>query len=143
MSYSAIPLQSTTSGIGHEDTSYSHDGNFLKPKRHDNVFVQATSSASSDVHIKPYGKQNRTRRTGYGRLALVWWQEILSFIIAAATFMAIAIILGQYNGQEQPDWKYSLNLSTLVAILSTLLRVSMVVIVEESEYPIHNISTDD
>jgi Protein of unknown function (DUF3176) len=42
-------------------------------------------------------------------------------------------MLAMYNGQEQPAWKYSLNLSTLAAILSTLLRVAIVVIAEEGK----------
>jgi hypothetical protein len=54
--------------------------------------------------------------------------------MAIGAFLAIVTILAVYNNEEQPAWKYSLNINTLVAILSTLLRASLVVIVEEGKH---------
>ena len=135
-SYSAIPLQYLSHGSEQEsDTSNTHSVGDTGNKPRGNVSANRVSSGSfnGSSDTKPFGKHTTTRRGGYGRLAIAWWQEIVSFLFAAATFVAIAVILAKYNGQEQPDWKYSLNLSTLVAILSTLFRASMVVVVEESE----------
>lgn len=139
-SYSAIPLQHLSPSPGHdsEDGFYTHDGVDPGTKTQGNDTTQRVSNGSfngSSV-TKPFGKQATITRAGYGRLIVAWWQEILCFTFAAVAFAAIAVILAKYNGQEQPDWKYSLNLSTLVAILSTLLRASMVVVVEESEFKI-------
>lgn len=61
----------------------------------------------------------------------VWWTETLTLLLAIGAFIAIVTILVVYDNQEQPAWKYSLNLSTLVAILSTSLRASLVVVTEE------------
>jgi hypothetical protein len=71
------------------------------------------------------------RCSGIMFLSSAWWQEILSLLIASTALVAIVIVLVMYNGKEQPTWKYSINLSALVAILSTLLRVLMVTVVEE------------
>jgi hypothetical protein len=70
---------------------------------------------------------------GLSRRALffAWWLELASLLLAIAAFIAIAITLYKYNQQEQPAWRYSINLNTLVAILSTVLRACMVVVVEE------------
>jgi hypothetical protein len=54
--------------------------------------------------------------------------------MATGAFLAIVTILAVYDNEEQPAWKYSLNLNTLVAILSTLMRASLVVIVEEGKH---------
>ncbi|TID14532.1 hypothetical protein E2P81_ATG08484 [Venturia nashicola] len=128
-SYSAIPLQYLNPGHFHEEINSGE----IDPKIRAKVASQRVSGGSFDgsSDTKLPRTQNSPRRAGYGRLASAWWQEIVSFLFAAACFVAIAIILAKYNGQEQPDWKYSLNLSTLVAILSTLLRTSLVVVVEE------------
>lgn len=133
-SYSAIPLQHLNTGNFHEETHYSRGGVDTEPKNPGKISSQRVSGGSYDT--KPLRGQKSPRHAGYGRLASAWWQEIVSFLFAATFFVAIAIILAKYNGQEQPDWKYSLNLSTLVAILSTLLRASLVVVVEESEYKV-------
>lgn len=66
-------------------------------------------------------------------LATAWWKEMLSLLVAVGAMVAIVVILVMYNGQEQPSWRHSINLSTLVAILSTLLRALMVVVVEEGK----------
>jgi hypothetical protein len=127
------PSQYLTSRAEQEsDTNYTHDVGNSGTKPKENISSQRVSSGSFNglSDKKLVGRQTTTRRASYGRLAVAWWQEILSFLFAAALFVANAIILAKYNGQEQTDWKYSLNLSTLVAVLSTLLRASMAVVVE-------------
>ncbi|QDS74890.1 hypothetical protein FKW77_003680 [Venturia effusa] len=132
-SYSAIPLQSLNTSSLHGEM---HDSHYLianEPKVRAKVSPRKVSEGSfnGSSNVNSFRKRALPRRAGYGRLAAAWWQEIISFLCAAGFFVAIAIILVKYSGQEQPDWKYGLNLSTLVAILSTLLRVSLVMVVEE------------
>ncbi|KAE9961664.1 hypothetical protein BLS_001549, partial [Venturia inaequalis] len=104
-----------------------------EPTTLERVASQIISSGPYNEHLDKYSleTQKSPRRAGYGRLASAWWQEIISFLFATVLFVVITIILAKYNGQEQPESKYSLNLSTLVAILSTLMRASLVVVVEE------------
>ncbi|KAF2133089.1 hypothetical protein P153DRAFT_271492, partial [Dothidotthia symphoricarpi CBS 119687] len=61
-----------------------------------------------------------------------WWSEILSLLLSMGALVAIIITLVMFNGKEQPAWKYSINLNTLIAILSTFLRVCMLFGVEET-----------
>lgn len=58
----------------------------------------ASFNASSD--LRPFRERPTPQRADYGRLAVAWWQEILSFLLAAAAFVATAIIWAKYNGQE-------------------------------------------
>jgi len=66
-------------------------------------------------------------------LIIGWWKEITFLVLAILLFVAIAIIFRIFNGNKQRSWKFSVNLSTIAAILSTVLRVSIVVVVEEGK----------
>jgi hypothetical protein len=74
-------------------------------------------------------------RTNHASFLFLWWLKILFLSLAVAACAAIAVTLSKFNTQEQQAWEYSINLNTLVAILSTLLRASMVVVVEEGMTP--------
>lgn len=76
---------------------------------------------------------NTARCSSLNFLTTLWWKEIISFLVASGALVAIVVILVMYNGQVQPSWKYSVNLSTLIAILSTLLRALLVAVVEEGK----------
>ncbi|EUC47687.1 hypothetical protein COCMIDRAFT_34755 [Bipolaris oryzae ATCC 44560] len=39
--------------------------------------------------------------------------------------------MAKYNDKEQPEWRYSINLNTIIAVLATVLRSCMVVVAEE------------
>lgn len=62
-----------------------------------------------------------------------WWIESTSLSVAIAALIAIVVMLAQYNNEEQPTWKGTINLNTLVAILSTIMRACMVVGAEEGD----------
>lgn len=53
-----------------------------------------------------------------------WAWEITSMLVATCCLVAIFIILTKFNHQEQPQWPLSrtLNLSTLIALIATVLR---------------------
>jgi hypothetical protein len=60
-----------------------------------------------------------------------WRLEWMLMIIAISILIAIVVVLREFNNIPQPDWKFGLNLSTLIAILATLLRSSLISVVEE------------
>jgi hypothetical protein len=66
-------------------------------------------------------------------LLAAWWMESASLATAIAALIAIVVMLAQYNNKEQPTWKRAINLNTLVAILSTLMRACLVVVAEQGE----------
>lgn len=133
MYHGFIPLQHLDTARTDNEMDFSRDS---EPTTLERVASQIISSGPYNEHLDKYSleTQKSPRRAGYGRLASAWWQEIISFLFATVLFVVIAAILAKYNGQEQPESKYSLNLSTLVAILSTLMRASLVVVVEEGKY---------
>ncbi|QDS68752.1 hypothetical protein FKW77_004803 [Venturia effusa] len=95
-------------------------------------FVNAETSSSNQDEIKTaFDEDTGAPRDGFKALATIWWKEIMSLFVAILALVAIALLLSFYDGKEQPAWKFSLNLSTLTAILSTLLRVTVAVIVAE------------
>jgi hypothetical protein len=52
-------------------------------------------------------------------------------VLGLLCFTAIVTILPPMQGQKQPRWPYTLNLSTLTAILATILRSLLMEVVEE------------
>jgi hypothetical protein len=50
-----------------------------------------------------------------------------------AALTAIVVLMAEYHDKQQPEWKYRINLNTVIAILSTLMRACMIVVAEEGE----------
>jgi hypothetical protein len=63
-----------------------------------------------------------------------WGKELAAIVFAVAILIAIAVILSVYNHREQPDWPSAITLNALIAVLSTLLRSSMMTAVDEGEW---------
>lgn len=57
--------------------------------------------------------------------------EVLSVILAISLIAAIISILGHFDGQILPDWPLGINLNTLIALLATLARALILLIVAE------------
>ena len=93
---------------------------FLRPE-HENVSAEVKEPPS------PRMRESRTHRL------TIWWFEILSLSAGLGALIAIIVTLAAFDTIEQPTWKYRINLNTLVAILSTFLRVCMLVGVEEGK----------
>jgi hypothetical protein len=99
--------------------------------RTSNLSTSKSPFIDTNSFIGPNGP--RSLRNGQRRdFFFAWWLELLALIAGIGAFIAIAVILTTYNGQQQPDWKWGLNLNTVIAILSTLLRSSMLVVVGEA-----------
>ncbi|KAK6082490.1 hypothetical protein SCUP234_04329 [Seiridium cupressi] len=60
-----------------------------------------------------------------------WTWEFLSLLVAIGLMAATIGILAHFEGQKVPDWPFSINLNTLVALLSTIQRAAMLVAVAE------------
>lgn len=74
-------------------------------------------------------KQQRTRRSAPLKF---WTWEIISLFLTIGLIVAIVAILSHFEGRPLPDWPFGINLSTLVALLSTILRTLMLVAVAEA-----------
>ncbi|KAI2472449.1 hypothetical protein F4781DRAFT_445381 [Annulohypoxylon bovei var. microspora] len=60
-----------------------------------------------------------------------WPWEIASLIVAFGLIAATYSILSHFDGQKLPEWPYSINLNTLIALISTIMRAAMLVGVAE------------
>lgn len=65
-----------------------------------------------------------------------WLSEAVCLAAAIAALIATVVVLAKFDSQEQPHWPYAnmLNLSALVAILATLLRSMVTLILEACGY---------
>ena len=68
-----------------------------------------------------------------GRYAVFrrWGWEIAALVLAVALLIAMVIILRVFEGQRVPDWGEWVNLNTIMAVLSTVLRGAVAVVIAE------------
>lgn len=60
-----------------------------------------------------------------------WRLELVSLVLAAGLIAAILGILARFNGDIVPRWPVGINLNTLIALLATILRAALMVVVSE------------
>jgi hypothetical protein len=60
-----------------------------------------------------------------------WSWEIASLIFAIALLVAIIAVPAHYNDKVLKRWPYDISLNTIIAILSTFMRASMMLVVAE------------
>jgi hypothetical protein len=65
------------------------------------------------------------------RVFRIWICEIFSITFAMGLVSAIVAILVSYHGKEVPDWGVNLNINALLALLSTILRAMLVVVISQ------------
>jgi hypothetical protein len=65
------------------------------------------------------------------RIFRAWMWEIIAVIIAISLFAAITTLLVFYNGKQSPKWGAYLSLNALLALLSTIFRAMLVVVVSQ------------
>jgi hypothetical protein len=59
-----------------------------------------------------------------------WWKELGLSLFTIGLLITIASILAALNRKPQPSWTLGLNLNTVVVLLATFLRSSLVMVVE-------------
>ncbi|KAF9877503.1 monoamine oxidase n [Colletotrichum karsti] len=60
-----------------------------------------------------------------------WAFELVTLFISVAAFVFMVILMMAVNEKPQPAWAYVVNINTLVAIFTTLLRAAVVLITAE------------
>lgn len=65
-----------------------------------------------------------------------WLYEAMCLVVAISALTAMVVVLAKFDNQEQPRWPYAdiFNLSALIAILATLLRSMVTLVLEACEY---------
>jgi len=62
------------------------------------------------------------------RIFWYWKWELAELLLAVGLLAAITSLLLHFNQQRVPDWGYTINLSTLLALLATILRALIVTV---------------
>jgi uncharacterized protein DUF3176 len=61
-----------------------------------------------------------------------WWSEIGMLVLSMVLPFAIIILLKKYDNHPVPSWAFSwLNVNSMVAILSTLMRSCLFIVLEQ------------
>lgn len=126
------------------DTEYHHPGKNSTnvPSYHTHTtelsVPSPSSSFTSSSRKKTRQQQQQALVSGRRRhrrgssLLKFWTWEIISLFLTIGLIVAIVAILSHFEGRPLPDWPFGINLSTLVALLSTILRTLMLVTVAEA-----------
>ena len=105
-------MSSDMSAVGNEEESRDTNENLL------------STHASS---VEPKGEK---RKVSWASITLdTWIIEGLLMVLSVACLISIYGILIAYNGREQPDFVYNITLNTIVSILSTGCKSSLVSVV--------------
>lgn len=59
------------------------------------------------------------------RVLQFWIWEVLSVCLAIGLLGAIVLVLSHFHGEIVPEWRFSINLNTLIALLATIARAAM------------------
>ncbi|KAI8283421.1 hypothetical protein K4K60_002717 [Colletotrichum sp. SAR11_57] len=75
------------------------------------------------------GYANTSRRHGALRS---WRWEALALVLAVASVVAMIVIPALYHEPPEAEWPFSININTVIALLTTLMRATMLVAVAEA-----------
>ncbi|KAF0326953.1 hypothetical protein GQ607_005717, partial [Colletotrichum asianum] len=64
----------------------------------------------------------------------VWAFEVMALLLSVIAFTTIFIILSAYDKQPQFDLSRGININTIIAILSTIVKATLVFVVAEGKY---------
>ncbi|KAI0837824.1 hypothetical protein F5Y06DRAFT_297252 [Hypoxylon sp. FL0890] len=93
------------------------------------LYLSSTQSAQEPVEAyPPLEEATPIRRHHVFRF---WSWELGSLLVALALIAATYSVLTRFDGQQVPEWPFSINLNTLVSLLSTIMRAAMLVGVAE------------
>ncbi|KAK7947133.1 uncharacterized protein PG986_011454 [Apiospora aurea] len=81
-----------------------------------------------DANAKSHGRPGAPApaRTRYRVFTHFQW-EILSILLSIGIIVAMFVLLAEYNGKIVTDWQFPINLSTLLALLATIMRAVLFV----------------
>ncbi|KAF6825984.1 hypothetical protein CMUS01_09616 [Colletotrichum musicola] len=63
----------------------------------------------------------------------IWSLEMMALVLSAAALLTIVAVLYKLDGELQPELAYDLNVNTLIAIFSVMLRATLLFVMAEAE----------
>lgn len=109
------------------ERSDSHSSGRLSTEgvAHSGILTQASEQS------KPPQKYAKKRRCIHGWM---WSAEVASLVVAALSFMAIALILSFHQDQPRPQWPYHITVNALISVFTTIFKAALLVPVTEGKY---------
>jgi hypothetical protein len=92
------------------------------------------------VEVESPIQQHHSAKSKKKSILREWWSEIAMSAFSISLFFAIATLLWAYNALPPPSWGFHLNVNSMIAILSTLLRSSLFMILEQGLFQYHRTS---
>ncbi|KAK5657155.1 hypothetical protein OQA88_3212 [Cercophora sp. LCS_1] len=62
---------------------------------------------------------------------LGWKLEIFTLLLACGALVAMVVVLVRFDGKRVPEWEHSINLTTIVALISTFFRAALIAVMAE------------
>ncbi|EQB54289.1 hypothetical protein CGLO_05898 [Colletotrichum gloeosporioides Cg-14] len=92
-----------------------------------------TESAMTELNgfVTPKSDESYNKTRTVPDALEIWSFEIVTLLISVIAFMAIVILLSAYDGRAQPRLYRGININTIIAILSTILKATLVFVVAE------------
>lgn len=88
---------------------------------------------SGSDHVEQEHKETPRRPSYWSHLFLdTWFSEILAISFSLSCFIAIVAVLSSFDGKQSPELSYGLRLNTIVSILATACKSSLLFLVAES-----------
>ncbi|KAF5486767.1 hypothetical protein CGCS363_v013572 [Colletotrichum siamense] len=122
-----------------EDIGHRQPKTFPSARTYISVPTEEPQGHSSNIRDDAAGEYGRepkkvelsNRPLGNFNVLSLWKYEFLAIIVSVLAFIAMIILLKVSDGKPQPKFAYSINLTTTIAIFTTLLRAAMVFVVAE------------
>lgn len=113
--------------VGHRDTGTHTETDFQHKATFPTASVYDTDENPAICNNATAGRPD----TCFTSWTDSWWPEFLGLIGSMAAIVSVAIVLGIYNGKEEPGWP-TVSLNTLISWLSTFGRASVLIPISTS-----------
>lgn len=87
---------------------------------------------NGDLNTRKSSPETPRRRTR-SAINVIWLQEITSFLLAIIALVAITILLAVRKDKPLPSWPSLLNINSLVAIFSSVIKVALLFPIAEMD----------
>ena len=84
-----------------------------------------------DIPYEP--PRNLSALEALKRISLnLWLWELLGLLTSIACVGAILVVLGKYEGQPVPEWRFGLTVNGLISVLAVVAKASMILPIAEA-----------
>ncbi|CAJ2500033.1 Uu.00g028860.m01.CDS01 [Anthostomella pinea] len=70
-------------------------------------------------------RRRRRDQQGGGSVVTSWWLEIACVAVALGALISMFVLSAVYNGSRVPEWLHGVNLTSVIAVLSVIPKISL------------------